>query len=87
LGRVLLEVVLYPESADVLDSVRSSLQSKLAEVAEIVDVSERPIAFGLSAIAVRLIVDESLGTEPVERVLGEISGLSSFNIERVTRVL
>ena len=87
MGRVMLEVVLYPESSDALEDVKSALESKLAEVAEIAGISERPIAFGMSAVVAKLIVDESLGTEPVERALGEISKLSSFSIERVTRVL
>lgn len=83
----MLEVALYPESPDAVEDVKSSLSPKLAGIAEVIEVSERPVAFGVSAVIARLIVDEALGTEPVERVLGEIPKLSSFSVERVTRVL
>lgn len=87
MGMVSLIIKLMPESPDVdLEAIKNSAKSSMeAEGAKSVSIEERPIAFGLKAIILKLALDESKGTDIVESKLSSIAGVSSVTIEDYRR--
>ncbi|MEM0121015.1 MAG: elongation factor 1-beta [Thermoprotei archaeon] len=88
-GKVVVVGKIYPKSvetdrAKLLDEVKQKLQS----VAEIKKVDEEPIAFGLVALRVHMVVPENLdgGTEVIESLVSSLDSVSNIEIEYVYRL-
>ena len=69
-----------PEGIDETDKVEKEIKEKMQEFGELTDVKREPIAFGLEAIKIAIVV-EAKGTEgiteKIENALKEITGVSS----------
>lgn len=80
-------VKLMPESPDVnLESIKKSAQSLMeAEGGKNISFEEKPIAFGLKAIMMKMAMPEEKGTDLVESKLASISQVSSVTIEDYRR--
>lgn len=78
----------------VLDGERSSsdivndLKERLKELeVEVADYREEPIGFGVSQLVLFLVGPDSEEiSDRVEQMLGEIKGISSFELDRISRV-
>jgi len=84
---VVIIVKLMPESPDTdLNAIKATAQSSLsAEGAKNISFEERPIAFGLKAVMVKLDMPEEKGTDIVESTLSKIPHVSSVTIEDYRR--
>ena len=86
MGKVVALVRIMPESVDVdMERLEADLKKKLPSIQ---DVGVEPIAYGLKALKVAVIVnDEEGGTEAVEKALAEVPGVSQAETVCVNRMI
>ena len=86
MGKVVALVRIMPESIDVdMKKLEADLKKK---VPSIQDVGVEPIAYGLSALKIAVIVnDEEGGTDAVEKALSEVPGVSQAETVCVNRMI
>lgn len=84
---VIIIVKLMPESPEInLGDIKAAAQNLLIpEGAKNLSFEERPIAFGLKALIVKMDMPEEKGTDLVENKLASIKGISSVTIEDYRR--
>jgi len=84
---VVIIVKIMPESLDTnLEAIKKSALTALQpEGAKNISFEERPIAFGLKAIMMKLDMPEEKGTDLVESKLASIPQVSSITIEDYRR--
>ena len=84
---VVIIVKLMPESPSVdLNTIREKAQEALTlEGAKNISFEEKPIAFGLKAIFIKMAWPEEISTELIESSLSKIENVSSVTIEDYRR--
>jgi len=80
MGKMILIYRISPEGIDETDKVEKGIKEKVKGLGELRDIQRTPIAFGLEAITIAMVV-EAKGTEgiteKIENALKEIPGVSS----------
>lgn len=89
MGEVVATIKLMPESPDVdIDKIKADVKNSIPEEVELHKIEEEPIAFGLTAINVMVVVgDAEGGTEKVEEKLSKIKNISSVEVADVRRLM
>ena len=89
MGEVLTTMKIMPDSPDVdLEAIKATIKDSMPEGAEIHDIAEEPIAFGLVAIILNFITEDGEGgSEAVEEMVQAIDGVASFEITGVGRLM
>jgi elongation factor 1-beta len=88
MGDVAAKIKIMPESVDTdLAELKEKIKSVVPAGADLHgDIVEEPIAFGLKALIVTLIVnDEEGGTEPAEEAFAKVSGVENVQVIDVNR--
>jgi elongation factor 1-beta len=88
-AKVIVTFSIMPESVEVnLESLSNSVKSILSKHGEVAKIEEKPVAFGLKALEVMAILDESKGsTEPIENEISDIEGVNSIEVTDVRRTV
>ncbi len=88
MGDVLVTYKIMPSGVDVdLEKMKKEVEEKLNGIAKINNFSEEPIAFGLKALIVRVIVKDEGGiTEKIEDILGNIENVQGVVGGEVTLI-
>ena len=83
MGQVAMTFKLMPTEVDVdFNKMRENIKQKLPATAKINRFTEIPIAFGLKALQVEIILDDRKGGgDDIERILGEIEDVNSVDLE------
>lgn len=89
MGEVLAVLRIMPEDVEVdLEELKRSISEKIPEEVEIHKIEEEPIAFGLKALRITVIVSDTVGgTDPVEEAIREIDGVKSVEVVDLHRLL
>ena len=89
MGEVLTTMKIMPESPEEdLEAIKATIESSMTEGAEIHEISEEPIAFGLVAIILNFITEDGEGgSEAVEEMVSAIDGVASIEITGVGRLM
>ncbi|MGB9979782.1 elongation factor 1-beta [Methanobacterium sp.] len=89
MGEVLATIKVMPESPEVdLEKMKADIQASIPEGTEFHKIDEEPIAFGLVALKVMVIVgDEEGGTEAAEASLAKINGVNSVEVTDIGRLM
>ena len=89
MGEVLATIKVMPESPEVdLEQMKSDIQASIPEGTEFHKIDEEPIAFGLVALNVMVIVgDEEGGTEAAEANLAKVNGVNSVEVTDIGRLM
>ena len=89
MGEVLTTMKIMPDSPDVdLEAIKATIKDSMPEGAEIHDIAEEPIAFGLVAIILNFITEDGEGgSEAVEEMVQGIEGVASFEVTGVGRLM
>lgn len=89
MGEVVGTLKLMPESPDEdLAQIKADIENNLPEGTELHKIEEEPIAFGLVALNVMVVVDDGEGgTEPAEAAFAEIKGVSTVEVTDVRRLM
>lgn len=88
-SKVIVTFSIMPESVEVnLETVSNSAKSILSKYGEVAKIEQKPVAFGLKALEIMAIFDESKGsTEPIENEISEIEGVNSIEVIDVRRTV
>jgi elongation factor 1-beta len=89
MGDVAAKIKIMPESVDTdLAELKEKIKGVIPAGADLYgDIVEEPIAFGLKALIVTLIVnDEEGGTEPTEEAFAKVSGVENVQVIDVNRI-
>lgn len=89
MGEVVATIKLMPESPDMdMDKVKAEIKDLIPEGTELHSIEEEPIAFGLVALNVMVVVDDGEGgTEQVEENLSKIDEVASLEVVDVRRLM
>ena len=89
MGDVAAKIKIMPESVDTdLVGLKENLKNVIPAGAQLHgDIVEEPIAFGLKALIVTLIVnDEEGGTEPAEEAFAKVPGVENVQMLELYRI-
>jgi len=86
MGEVVATIRIMPESPDIdMSKLKNKIRSSIPESAELYKIEEEPVAFGLIALNIMVIVDDAAGgTENVEENLSKIEGVSNIEVTDLT---
>jgi len=89
MARAIVTIRLMPESTDsnlkkVEQDAKELIEKNGGEFGRCTDV---PIAFGLRALDISIIIDENLGSEVFENALSEIEGVASSKVTDFRRAM
>jgi len=89
MGEVAVQLKIMPNSPEVdLKSLSDRIASQVAQCGRIYSCEVQPIAFGLKALILTVIVeDKEGGTEAVEASISEIKEVESIQVVAVNRML
>lgn len=87
MGEVAATMKIMPESVDTdLDAIKDKIVEVLPEGAELYGSDIEPVAFGLKALKVVILVgDLEGGTESVEEAINNIDGVESLQVIELGR--
>jgi elongation factor 1-beta len=89
MGDVVATIKLMPESPDVdLAKIKEEIQKSIPSGTELHKIDEDPIAFGLVALLVMVVVgDAEGGTEGAEEAFSHLEGISSVEVIDIRRLM
>jgi elongation factor 1-beta len=89
MGEVVATIKLMPESPEMdVEKVKAEIKSSIPENTELHSIEEEPIAFGLVALNVMVVVDDAEGgTEQIEENLSKIEDVASIEVVDVRRLM
>ena len=82
MGEVAAKLKVMPEGTEVdLKKLRDAIEGVIPEGGRLHAVEEEPIAFGLKALMVAVILGEEItGTDELEAAIGKIEGVQSVEV-------
>jgi elongation factor 1-beta len=80
MGEVAIVYKIMPDGPEVdLDNLQKSIKETIPDYARLNKIEIKPVAFGLKALEVQIILDDKKGgAEDIERSLGEIDNVQSI---------
>lgn len=87
MGEVVATLKIMPDSPDVdREALKAAIEADIP--AELHEITEEPIAFGLVALIVVFIVEDGEGgTEPIEEFCAGLEGVASVEITDTRRLM
>lgn len=89
MARVLVVMKILPEDINIdLEELKDRIKEKMPEGYELARYEIEPIAFGLKALRIYVVMPEVTegGTEPLEKIVSSIDGVSQVEVEVVHRL-
>ena len=89
MGEVAVQIKVMPQSPEVdLEHLKRTIEVALPSDARLYGFDIQPIAFGLKALLVTVIVgDVEGGTNSIEEALSRVKGVESIQVVTTTRML
>lgn len=88
MGDVQVKLKVMPEDASGFDEFRDRVEEAVPESADLVSVEEEPVAFGLKALMIVVVVpDAEGGSEAIEQELSEVDGVQSVQVVDMSRLM
>ncbi len=87
MGEVAATMKIMPDGVERdLEELKANLEAALPEGASLYTSKEEPVAFGLKALVVVILVgDLEGGTEPVEEAFAQVEGVESVQVTELGR--
>ena len=88
MARVVMTMKIMPDGVEIdLDNLLEQIKSVVPEGTDVGAVETQPVAFGLKAIRMNLVRDESLGgTDDIEEAISAVEGVAQVEVEMVSRM-
>ena len=88
MARVVMTMKIMPDGVEIdLDDLLVRIKSVVPEGTDVGAVETQPVAFGLMAIRMNLVRDESLGgTDDIEAAISAVEGVAQVEVEMVSRM-
>jgi translation elongation factor EF-1beta len=81
-AKVSVTLKVFPEDPSALDA----LKAEVSKVVQIVESKEEDIGFGVKALSIRFLMEESAGVDAIEEKIASIKGVSQVQVTSVDRV-
>jgi elongation factor 1-beta len=88
MGEVAITYRIMPVNADVnLEELSDKVAETSRSVAKLQGMQKKPIAFGISAILIRVVIeDKEGGPDEIESALSDIDGVQTVEVMDLTRL-
>jgi elongation factor 1-beta len=87
MGTVLAVIKIMPEDMEYFEEIKESVKKALPEGAELQEMKEEPIAFGLKALVIGVTMEDTGGVlDKVEEALSKVPHIESVSVERTTLI-
>ena len=88
MARVVMTMKIMPDGVEIdLDDLLKKIKNAVPEGTDVGAVERQPVAFGLVAIRMNLVRDESLGgTDDIEAAISAVEGVAQVEAEMVSRM-
>ena len=88
MGKIIIVYKIFPTESTVnLEQIKEKITEKLADVASIKKFAEEPIAFGLCALKVNMVLPEEEGiADKTEKLIASIEGVGQIQTLGLTRL-
>lgn len=89
MGEVMVLLRIFPEEVDIsLEGLKDKIQKSLPEGYSIKAWDEEPIAFGIKALRIIVVMPEEVegGTEQLEQIISGVPGVSQVEVLTVHRI-
>jgi len=88
-AKVVVTFNIMPESVEIdLKALSEKIKAVISKHGEVGKVELKPVAFGLKAVEIMAIMDESKGsTEPIEQEISKLEGINSVEVTDVRRTV
>ena len=89
MGEVAITYRIMPEGTDIdIPDLASRVSEAARAVAKVQGMQEKPVAFGVTALLIRVIIeDKEGGPDEIEETLSGVSGVQSIEVLDMTRLL
>ena len=89
MGEVAITYRILPNSTDIdMRELEDKVKDASKNIAKIQGMQQKPIAFGLTALLIRVIIeDKEGGPEEIENALSGVVGVQSVEVMDMTRLL
>ncbi|MFH1399610.1 MAG: elongation factor 1-beta [Candidatus Woesearchaeota archaeon] len=89
MAQVVVTFRIMPDSPDIdLKIIETKAKKLIASVGEVGKVEVQPVAFGLNALLIFFVMDESKGsTDQLEKRIAAIEGVTSIEVVDVRRAI
>ncbi len=88
MGDVLVTYKIMPSGVDVnFEKMKEEVKNRVGDIGKIAEFDLQPIAFGLKALVVKIIVKDEGGiTDKIEEELSKIEGVQGVVVEEVSLI-
>ena len=88
MGKIIIVYKIFPSESSVdLEVLKEKITKQLADIASIKRFAEEPIAFGLCALKVNMVLDEKEGiADETEKRMAAIEGVGQIETLGLTRL-
>ena len=88
MARVVMTMKIMPDGVEIdLDDLLERIKGSIPEGTDVGAIERQPVAFGLIAIRMNLVRDESLGgTDDLEEAISAVEGVAQIEVEMVSRM-
>ncbi|MCD6276349.1 MAG: elongation factor 1-beta [Thermoplasmata archaeon] len=88
MGDVLVTYKIMPSGVDVnFEKMKEEVKNRVGDIGKIAEFDLQPIAFGLKALVVKIIVKDEGGiTDKIEEELSKIKGVQGVVVEEVSLI-
>lgn len=88
MGQVLLTFEIMPDGLEIdLDVMRKNVESKISGFCKIEQVEIKPIAFGLKALMMNIVVEDEEGmTDKVEEAIASVDGVQGARVFALNKI-
>jgi elongation factor 1-beta len=88
MGEVAILFEVMPDGVEIdLVQMRNVIESRISDICRIQAVEERPIAFGLKALAMNVVVEDTEGVmDRLEQAIGGVDGVQNAKVVGLTKL-
>ena len=88
MARVVMTMKIMPDGVEIdLENLREKIKECVPEGTDVGAVEIQPVAFGLKALRMNFVRDESLGgTDDIEAAISALEGVAQVEVEMVSRM-
>jgi len=88
MGQVNITFEIMPEGLEInLDDLKVKVESKIGDISNIEQTEIKPIAFGLKALMMNVLVDDSEGImDKLEEMIGGVEGVQNAKVVTMTLI-
>jgi elongation factor 1-beta len=88
MARVVMTMKIMPDGVEIdLDELIERIKNVIPEGTDIGAIETQPVAFGLKAIRMNLVRDESMGgTDDLEQAISAVEDVAQVEVEMVSRM-